>query len=495
VTRTLPKPTVGRLRALVLAALAALACLAALALGSPREASARPLTTGITNLFTDAPLAMQRTHETGARMVRIQLYWGGTAPSTRPAAWNPADPLDPEYSWGMSDSAVKNAVAAGLTPVLQVDGAPKWAQRCATPAVLEGAICDPNPADLRAFAQAAAARYSGRIPGIPAVKYFQALNEPNLSLFFFPQFETSGKLVSPYLYRDLVNAFYVGVKTAEPNALVLLAGLGPIAVPKYTIGPMQFAKTLLCMTGSNKKPKPAPGDCGGGVNFDIFAMQPYSTGGPTHEGGPNDVQIGDLKKLQTLIKAADKANRINSVFKRTPLWITEFSWDSKPPDPGGLPMAIETRWVAEALHQAWSAGVSNFFWFSLRDEAQDPGEKYSESLESGLYFRGATLEEDRPKPFVKAFRFPFVAYPGKKLSFWGRTPSSGAGKVKVQLKVNGKWKTVKTLRAAKDGIFHGKLSTSYGRDRKGSARALFGKQKTANFSMRPVRDFYHPPFG
>lgn len=479
----------------LLALLIAATALFATAWNAPRAEAGRALVTGVTNLYSTQPLSFQRTKETGSQLVRVQLYWGGVAPRTEPATWNPASYADPQYNWEEPDDAVRHAVAAGLTPVLQVDGAPQWAQRCTTPPSLAGAICDPDPADLRAFAQAAAARYSGRVAGVPAVRYFQALNEPNLSLFFLPQFETNGSLVSPELYRNLVNAFYAGVKTSEPNALVLLAGLGPVAVPKYTIGPIQFAKALLCMTGNNKKPKPLPGNCGGGVNFDIFAMQPYSTGGPRHEGGPNDVQIGDLPKLQTLIKAADKAHRINSFYKRTPLWITEFSWDSNPPDPGGLPMRIETRWVAEALHTAWSAGVQNFFWFSLRDDAHHPGERYSDSLESGLYFRGATLEQDKPKPFLKSFRFPFVAYPGKKLDFWGRTPTSRPGKVKIQLKVAGKWKTAHTVRADKNGIFRGKLATSYGRDKKGAARAIFGKQKSANFAMKPVPDFYHPPFG
>jgi hypothetical protein len=474
----------------VLAALAAIFLLVA-----PASAKAQPLTTGVTNLGTVQALAFEQTRATGSRMVRISLHWAGIAPSSRPASWNPADPAAPDYNWKESDEAVRNAVSAGLTPVLIVDGVPKWVQRCQTPPSLPLAVCDPNPGDLRAFGQAAASRYSGRTPGIPAVRYFQALNEPNLSLFFLPQFETTGRLVSPDLYRDLVNAFYAGVKQSEPNALVLLAGLGPVAVPKYTIGPIQFAKALLCMTGPNKKPMPLPGDCGGGVNFDIFAAHPYSTGGPKHEGGPNDVQIGDLPKLKRLIKAADKANRINSVYKRTPLWITEFSWDSNPPDPGGLPMRIETRWVAEALHTAWSAGVSNFFWFSLRDDERNPNAPYSASLESGLYFRGASLEQDEPKPFLKSFRFPFVAYPGPKFEFWGRTPTSHPGKVRIQLMVDGKWKTARTVRADKDGIFRGKIATKYGRDKKGMARAVFGKQKTANFAMKPVPDFYHPPFG
>ncbi len=178
------------------------------------------------------------------------------------------------------------------------------------------------------------------------------------------------------------------MKAVDPTNLVIAAGLGPIAIPGYAIGPMRFARLLLCMHGHNR-PRPTRGDCEGGVHFDIFDIHPYTTGGPTHEGHVNDVQLGDLEKLITLLEAADRAGRIKGAFERTPLWIIEFAWDSKPPDPGGLAMKIETRWTAEALHRAWSLGIDTFFWYSLRDAAPEPARPFNETLQSGLYFRGA----------------------------------------------------------------------------------------------------------
>jgi hypothetical protein len=463
---------------------------------NPATAGAGSLQTGVTNLYESAPLAFERTRGAGAHFVRIPLHWRATAPLQQPSSWRPEDPADPNYDWNESDLAVANAVQAGLTPVLDVDGTPTWVQRCELPGVVYGrAVCDPDPAALGAFATAAARRYSGLVAGVPRVSYWQALNEPNLSLFFFPQFDTTGRALSPALYRHLINAFSAGVKSVDPSNLVLSAGLGPVSVPPWTIGPMRFARELLCMRG-HKRPHAAPGNCEGGVHFDIFAIQPYTTGAPTHEGKINDVQLGDLDKLQALLRAADRAGRIKGAFKRTPLWITEFSWDSKPPDPQGLPMKIETRWTAEALYQAWRAGVSHFFWFSLRDTARHDGEPYKETLESGLYFRGPTLEQDQPKPILKAFRFPFVAYPGKKgLSFWGRTPNSQPGRVVIQIWKGRRWRKVAAVRAGKMGIFRGRAATSYGQGKRGSARAFYGGEDSAPFSMKPVADFHHRPFG
>jgi hypothetical protein len=465
------------------------------AVAHPASASARPLITGISGIGEYEPTIFEHTRSTGAQLVRLGLYWDAVAPSQQPAGWNPENPADPNYNWTYMDRGVTEAVRAGLNPVLLVDGAPAWAQRCTPPAIQAGGgLCDPDPAALAAFAKAAATRYSGHFGGLPRVQYWQGLNEPNLSLFFFPQYD-GNRAVSPTLYRALINSFYAGIKSVDPSDLVIAAGLGPIAVPKYTVGPMRFARELLCMQG-HTHPRPLPGGCDGGVHFDIFDIHPYTSGGPTHEGGVNDVELGDLGKVAPLLRAADRAGHIVGQFKHTPIWCTEFSWDSNPPDPGGLPMKILSRWAAEALYRSWRAGISRFFWYSLRDDPPHPNQPFSQTLQSGLYFRGPTPEQDQPKEVLSVFKFPFVAYPGDKgLSFWGRTPTSQPGKVAIQLWRDGKWRRSFSTRADRTGIFQGLVPGDYGRGHRGSARAVFGGETSVPFSMKPVRDFRQPPFG
>jgi hypothetical protein len=460
----------------------------------PETALARQLATGIAGLDNYEPQAFQQASAAGATFVHIAVTWANVAPRKEPGNWSPEDPADPSYDWAAIDSVVKGAVEAGFTPVLLVDGAPSWAQRCQAPAAVAGRLCDPDPTALAAFAKAAASRYSGHFEGLPRVRYWQGLNEPNLSLFFNPQFE-GGRPVSATLYRKLNNAFYFAVKGVDPSNLVLAAGLGPIAVRHLTIGPMSFARELLCMAG-RRNPHPTGGSCEGGVHFDIFDIHPYTTGGPTHKGRRDDVELGSLGRLQELLSAADRAGRIHGAFRHTPLWITELSWDSKPPDPGGVPMRILTRWTAEALYRAWSAGVSHFFWYSLHDEA--PGSRsFSETLQSGLYFRGATIAEDRPKPSMYAFRFPFVAYSERRrgFSFWGRTGTSTGGRVLVEVLAHGRWRRAAAAHANAAGIFQGSVRTAYGRNERGSVRARYRRETAVPFSLHPVKDFRQAPFG
>lgn len=461
--------------------------------GHPSVAHARPLVTGVSSVSSDDPLAFQHVRDTGAQFVQMPVSWNDVAPSEKPASWQPKDPEDPHYNWAQTDTAVKRATEAGLTPVLLILGSPPWAHIYQTSPPQAGGEWFPQPEELAAFATAAARRYSGSFSGLPRVRYWQGLSEPNLSLIYNPQFK-NGKPISPELYRTLINAFYSAIKSVNPSNLVLGGGLGPIARPHSTIGPMRFTRELLCMTGRHN-PRPTRGSCGGGVHFDIFDMHPYTTGGPTHEGYADDVELGDLGKLQEMLRAADRAGRIKGRFRHTPLWITEFSWDSKPPDPGGVPMRILTRWTAEALYRAWKAGVSRFFWFSLRDFPSNE-HFYGVTFQSGLYFRGPTVAEDRPKPSMYAFRFPFVAYSRHNgFFFWGRTPTSTAGQVAIEFREGGGWRTTAVARADANGIFTGVAHTSYGHDKHGMVRARFGGESSMPFSLRMVKDFYQPPFG
>ena len=120
-------------------------------------------------------------------------------------------------------------------------------------------------------------------------------------------------------------------------------------------------------------------------------------------------------------RALDAARRHHTIRSRggVGFWVTEFSWDSSPPDSGAVPIKKLMMWVPEALYRMWENGVSNLTWFSLRDDSA------TSYIESGLYYKGKTMKQDKPKQFLQAFRFPVVAIPtGTKGRYkvWGRTP-------------------------------------------------------------------------
>ena len=109
---------------------------AILALGLASSASARPFQTGIVVTDTDtvtSALAMQRIKDAGNSYVKISVFWPQILKSdpeapTKPAGFDATNPADPLYDWSSIDTAVRNAKAAGLQPLLVIGNDPRWAR-------------------------------------------------------------------------------------------------------------------------------------------------------------------------------------------------------------------------------------------------------------------------------------------------------------------------------------------------------------------------------
>ena len=210
-------------------------------------------------------------------------------------------------------------------------------------------------------------------------------------------------------------------------------------------------RAVLCMS-AGARPRPT---CSARSTFDAWTHHPFTSGGPTHHAASkDDVSLADLPEMRRLLTAASKAGHIRSA--RAPeFWVTEFAWDTRPPDPNPLaaPIDLQARWTSEALYRSWKSGVSLFTWFLLRDEL------LSTPYQDGLFFRnGEDLRDARPKPTFYAFRFPFVAYRhGSKVSVWGRTPNGRPGAVSVQRWTGAAWRWTGTFKANRYGIFSGNV--------------------------------------
>ena len=483
------------------ASLPLIALLALLLSGQGERAEASKLTTGVSIVGTvdaaDAGLAAKRVREAGGTYLNTSVRWSSVAPATEPTNWTPADPGDPHYNWAEVDKWVVETVRARLVPLLQIYGAPRWANRCKPPRNLyveSAAPCNPRLDAMSAFFKAAAKRYSGGFQGLPRVRYWQVQNEPNLYVFFNPQLDSKGRYRSPDIYRAMLKRMYATLKSVNRTNVVLAAGLAPNN-PGRAVAPLDFARALLCLNARNRPVRRAK--CRGGVPLDVFDMHPYTSGGPTHKAQVRgNVQLGNLKQLTRVIRAADRAGHTRGMCKRTPLWVTEMSWDTRPPDPGGVPMRLHTRWTAEAIYRSWRAGVRTFFWYSLRDRPRGNG-PWSDSDQSGLYFRATSVAGDRPKPSLKAFRFPFVSIgDGRRgFRFWGRTPSSSGGRVVIRLKTGRAFTRVAVTKANASGVFTGYVRSRSGKLRRGMVQAKWGKRLSVPFSLRPVRDRAFRPFG
>jgi hypothetical protein len=144
--------------------------------------------------------------------------------------------------------------------------------------------------------------------------------------------------------------------------------------------------------------------------------------------------------------------------------------------------------VAEALYRMWSSGVSLVTWFTLRDQPVR-----TSPYQSGLYFRGSSLADDRPKPALTGFRFPFVAFPRakKNVFVWARTPTGKAATIVVEQRGSSGWRRLGAVRANSAGIASATLSAR-GR---GPVRGRIGGDASLPFSLVAPPDRIYQPFG
>jgi hypothetical protein len=425
--------------------------------------------------------ALAWTRAAGATVARIAVTWATVAPGVRRKNFDPSNPTDPAYRWADVDRQVTRVVAAGLEPLVTLSGgAPRWAERATGPGP---GINDPDPVEFGHFVTAATKRYGGTVLGLPRVRLWQAWNEPNYPLYLAPQF-VNEQPVSPEIYRRLLDAFAQAAHAVHPDNVVAVAGLSPFGAPGYAVAPLEFMRRLLCMS-ADAAPKPT---CASSVEFDAWAVHPYTQGGPLHSArNPDDVSLGDLPELSRLLRAAIAVGHVRAAGPVS-LWVTEFSWDSKPPDETGVPLDLEGRWVAEAMFRMWSAGVSLVTWWTVVDHNDN-------SFQSGLYrFGTADAPFAAPKPAQRAFRFPFVAHKvGRVVTVWGRTPAGVTGDVAIERGVGGRWKRVATLHANRYGIFTSRLSKiSTGVFR---ARMVAGRELSLVASLKLPPDLPVPVFG
>jgi Cellulase (glycosyl hydrolase family 5) len=492
-----PKPT-GRGRARRIALLATCTLLAALAVPSAASAT-RGLTTGFSDgdeyQSADASnrnLWLDRTVDAGAGIVRLGVEWPAIAGPVKPV--DPTNPASLSYNFTDIDAAVTAAESHGLKVLLSINHAPTWAEGPNRPASAATGTWQPIPSDVADFAQAVASRYSGNFMSLPAVQAIEIWDEPNSGDWLTPQF-TGKTFTGAAHYREMLNASYKAIKSVNSKVDVVVGGTDPYGDPPggpYPASgarsrPVEFWQQVLCVkpakTKKTKKGKqPAAtkyvrtAGCNGTVNFDIFAHHPIdNTGGGPLKSGPNryDASTPDLGRVVSVLRGAEKAGTTNG--GKHPVWVTEFWWDSKPPNRVGAPLATQARWIQQSMYLFWKAGASVAINFQIDDSSDRPN--VHAGFQSGVYFI-----DGRSKPSLTAFRFPFVTdrLNTKSLFAWGKAPESG--KLLIQRQQGSRWITVKRLQVSKGAVFTSKLSLQ-GKQRLrasvGSSKSLVWKQAAA----------------
>lgn len=138
--------------------------------------------------------------EAGFRWVKQEIPWREVEGHAK-GAWH----------WDIPDRMMDQIDAHGLKVVVRLGSQPAWASHTQLPAISP----PDNLKDFYDYVYAVASRYQGRIEA------YQIWNEPNLAR------EWGNRPPNPAEYTELLKIGYQAVKAADPQAVVISAGLAP----------------------------------------------------------------------------------------------------------------------------------------------------------------------------------------------------------------------------------------------------------------------------
>jgi hypothetical protein len=302
----------------------------------------------------------------------------------------------------------------------------------------------PSAREFELFAQAAGRRYSGSYQGLPRVDLWSIWNEPNLFSWLGPQRAKNGTPESPTVYRKLYLAGHAGLRaTGHGGDTILLGELMPLgAGSPRKVPPLQFLREMACL---DRNFRPYRGraarvrDCEhlGRIPASGLAHHPYTPGGGAHASGKRDeAPIGALGDLTRTLDAIARRGRLP---RRLPVWITEFGYQTNPPDP--FQFAIhrvpglmdESEWIAFR-----NPRVHSYSQYTIRDAA--PRDSSSKFLAFSSFQMGLRFDDGRKKPGVyDAFPMPAFVHllGGNRVEVFGGLRSARGGRAHISARVPG----------------------------------------------------------
>jgi hypothetical protein len=387
----------------------AVGLIAAAALAIPSPASASPNQESIFMDDSELALGraeqtettMAVLHELGVDRVRVSLFWNLVAPDpdsrSRPAfgAGGPTDPAAYSASgWDRYDRVVAAARRYGVGVLFTITGpGPIWAT--SDPA-RDDPVREPSPADFRDFVTAVGRRYSGDYaderpqpqpappqgglplfppedgaspqppPGVlPRVDHWATWNEPNQPGWLRPQ-TRAGIPTSPRLYRGLQDAAYEGLRASGHGGDTYLLGEtaprgGSQGSEVTPMRPLVFIRDLYCLDrrlrryrGRRASSRGCPTDRAGRRRFSKAHPGLFNATGWAHHPYALEVapDVKDrardqvtLSVLGRLTRTLDRIFRRYGQGRRVPIWLTEYGYQTNPPDP-----IIGVSWARQAAY-------------------------------------------------------------------------------------------------------------------------------------------------
>jgi hypothetical protein len=235
--------------------------------------------------------------DAGVASARQSFSWCELETTGRGVYW---DAVNNKPSWQKYDQIVDILNAAGIKVMARLDNAPTWSRTGRDNA--PGNCQKGPPTDLNAYADFVRTftdHYRGRVAAV------QIWNEPNLGV------EWTGEPLNAVRYTDMLRRAYAAAKQGDPNVLVVTAAMAPTkATPPVGISDLTFYEQMY--------------QAGARGAFDALAVNVYGLGEP-----PDDRRLSpDRFNVSRPILVHDIMERYGD--RQTPIWATEFGYNSLP---------------------------------------------------------------------------------------------------------------------------------------------------------------------
>ena len=274
---------------------------------------------GLHTRLTDEPKQANITRE--FQMLREM----GATWATEFFPWAYIQPTDKlRYDWDHADKVADAAKAAGVTLLARLDGVPTWAHPANTTWKY---LDEAHYADYGDFVYAFVSHFKGRI------SYYIIWNEPNTAA------EWGQRPPDPKAYADLLKIAYTRAKEADPNCVVLLAGLAPNLEHEgstLAMNDLTFLNRLY--------------DAGAAPYFDAVAVHAYGlTTAPNDPPAPNKLNFARVEELHNvMVQRGDSAKFV---------YITEGGWNDSPRWSFAVTPYERTEYTLDAIPHGRAVGV------------------------------------------------------------------------------------------------------------------------------------------
>jgi hypothetical protein len=308
-------------------------------------------------------------------------------------------------------------------------------------------------------------------PVLPRVDTWSIWNEPNMPGWLTPQSDESNKRLpaSPQVYRDLADAMYSGLREADHGSDTILIGeTAPRGAFKravtQSLAPLLFVRELFCL---NRRFKPYSGKAAdergcpsGGDGFAAahpvlfsatgFAHHPYAFEAPPQasDSTRDHVVLADLGRLT---RTLDRAVRRHGSHKRYKIWLSEYGYQTDPPDPyAGWSWKKHARYLAQGDWIAYrNPRVLSTAQFLLYDDAPRLDYAASDPRHWGTFQTGLRTAEGKKKAAYSGYQrtiyVPGSARRGRLIPVFGDyRPATGATPATIQFRRRGasRWTTL-----------------------------------------------------